>query len=339
MTRPMVLATCELDRPTLDGLAGRFDIEYAITANRRRSLADQGIDRALAEARVLVAEVDSVDKATLAAAPRLDLVISCRASPVNVDLAACAARGVPVCTTPGRNADTTADLTFALILDACRNVTAASMWLRAGQWSAIDSNEPYRIFKGPTLRGRTLGIVGGGAVGRRVARRALGFDMSVLIHDPYLTDTGAPPGATLATLEELLSASDIVSIHVPLTATTIGLIDARRIALMNRGSYLVNASRAAVVDENALITALSSGQLAGAGLDVFNEEPPPTDHPLLAMENVVLTPHIGGASRDVIAAQTEMVAEILTAHSTGGDLPYRARNDLLDFRAVEASGN
>ena len=335
MTNPSVLVTCELDRAQLEPLADRFDITYAITENRRMSLAGM-IPIELATADVIISEIDLVDLDTLEKAPRLDLVVSCRAAPVNVDLAACATRGIPVCTTPGRNADSTADLTFSLILDATRRITEASMWMRRGEWTADNSSEPYRRFKGPTLRGRTLGVVGGGAVGRRVAVRGLGFGMDVLIYDPFLTQEALPPGTTLATLDDLLAQSDVVTLHVPLVKETIGLIDADRLAAMKQGAYLVNASRAAVVIEDALVDSLRSGHLAGAGLDVFREEPPAPQNPLLQLENVVVTPHIAGASYDVIRPQTEMVIEILTAYADGADLPYRAREDLVDFRKVES---
>lgn len=334
MTNPSVLVTCELDRAQLEPLADRFEITYAITENRRTSLAGL-VPTELATADVIISEIDLVDLETLDKAPRLDLVVSCRAAPVNVDLSACAKRNIPVCTTPGRNADSTADLTFSLILDTTRRITEASMWMRRGEWSTNNTSEPYRRFKGPTLRGRTLGVVGGGAVGRRVAMRGLGFGMDVLIYDPFLTQDALPPGTTLATLDDLLAQSDVVTLHVPLVKETVGLIDAPRLAAMKQGSYLVNASRAAVVVEEALVDGLRSGHIAGAGLDVFMEEPPAPQNPLLNLDNVVVTPHIAGASYDVIRPQTEMVIEILTAYADETDLPYRAREDLVDFRKVE----
>lgn len=335
---PTVVVTCEVDREQLDPFADRLDIRYAITENVRKSLADQVSDE-LGAANVIISEVDLVDTVTLAAAPNLELVVSCRASPVNVDLAACAERGVPVCTTPGRNADSTADLSFALILDVTRRITEASMWMRAGKWTNENSSEAYKRFKGPTLRGRTLGVVGGGAVGRRVAERGLGFGMNVLVYDPFLTQDKLPAGTTLATLEQVLADSDVVTLHVPLMHETIGLINETSIATMRQGAYLVNASRAAVVDEAALVSALRSGHLAGAGLDVFMEEPPSLDNPLLQLDNVVVTPHIAGASNDVVRSQTEMVVEILNAYLGGIELPFRAREDLVDFRTVGTPAN
>lgn len=336
MTKPIALVTCPADASLLDALSARVDIRYRPTANRRISLVEQ-ISEELSTAQILVAEIDLVDEATLEAAPHLELIISCRASPVNVDLDACRGRGIPVCTTPGRNADATADLAFALILDATRRVTEASMWMRSGGWKAEDSGEPYRRFKGPTLNNRSLGVVGGGAVGRRVARRGLGFGMDVQVYDPFLSEDQLPEGCRLVSLESLLRSSDIVTLHVPLLESTIGLIDDRSIAQMRAGSYLINASRAAVVVQPALVRSLEEGHLAGAGLDVFADEPPATHDPLLALPNVVVTPHIAGASADVVRSQTAMVVEIASAYLDKSELPYRAREDLIDFRKVDSA--
>ncbi|MBM6588882.1 NAD(P)-dependent oxidoreductase [Brevibacterium sp. RIT 803] len=336
MNKPIAIATCPVDESLLESLNDQVEIRYAQTTNRRISLAEQVADQ-LAEAHIIVAEIDLVDKATLAAAPNLQLVISCRASPVNVDLDACRERGVPVCTTPGRNADSTADLSFALILDVTRRVTEASMWMRSGQWKPEDSGEPYRRFKGPTLNSRTLGVVGGGAVGQRVAQRGLGFGMEVQVYDPFLTQDRLPKGCTIATLDHLLCTSDVVTLHVPLLEDTIGLINEQRLSQMREGAYLVNASRAAVVVQPALVRFLQDGHLAGVGLDVFADEPPAADDPLLELPNVVVTPHIAGASADVVRSQTKMVAEIISAYLDEAELPYRAREDLVDFRKVDAA--
>jgi D-3-phosphoglycerate dehydrogenase len=333
MKKPLALITCPIDTKQIDTLNNQVDIRDCPTKNRRISLAEQ-IPQQLLDAQIIVAETDLVDEATLAAAPNLELVISCRASPVNIDLEACRKRGIPVCTTPGRNADATADLTFALILDTVRRVTEASHWMRKGHWTPNDTGEPYRRFKGPTLSGKTLGVVGGGAVGRRVAQRALGFGMTVIVYDPFLTNNDLPDAMNLVSLDYLLENSDIVTLHVPLVEETISLIDDQRLAQMRQDSYLINASRAAVVVQPALVRSLESRHLAGAGLDVFAEEPPPAEEPLVTLPNVVVTPHIAGASDDVVNAQTAMVVEIINAQIGKTELPYRAREDLVDFRKV-----
>lgn len=326
---PRVLVTAAFDRDVAAELAGEFELTILPPSATGRSLADAGLDDELAAADAVVCELDLLDERALALAANLRLAVSCRAAPVNVDLEACSARGIPVATTPGRNADVTADLTFTLLLSALRNTSRAEAWLRAGSWTTDDVFEPYRIFRGRSLNGRTLGILGGGAVGRRVLARARAFGMTVLVHDPHVAPGSLGVDATLVSLDELLANSDVVTVHVPLMESTIGLLGAAQLATMREGAYLINAGRAAVVEEQPLIDALRSGHLAGAGLDVFWTEPVPTDHPLLSLPNVTLTPHIGGASDDVIVEHSRLAANALRAWQAGGTLPAVANSDAL----------
>ncbi|WP_110336870.1 NAD(P)-dependent oxidoreductase [Prauserella flavalba] len=333
MTTPRVLVTAAFDRHVAEELAAEFDVTVAPPSDTGRSLADAGLDDELAAADAVVCELDLLDERSLAIAGNLRLAVSCRAAPVNIDLDACSRRGVPVATTPGRNADVTADLTFSLLLSALRNTSRAEAWLRAGSWHGDDVFEPYRIFRGLGLRGRTLGILGGGAVGRRVLARARAFGMNVLVYDPYLPGDTFGDEARLVPLEELLACSDVVSVHVPLMESTIGLIGAEQLATMRQGAYLINAGRAAVVEEQPLIDALRGGHLAGAGLDVFWTEPIPADHPLLSLPNVTLTPHIGGASDDVIAEHSRLAAAALRAWHAGAEIPAVANAAALRANA------
>lgn len=273
-----------------------------------RAASDPTFGAALAEADIVIAELDRIDDAALAAAPRLALVVACRANPANVDLAACAARGVEVRTTPGRNADVTADFTLALLLATVRHVPAASAWLREGQWTSDDVFEPYARFRGIGLSGRRLGVVGGGAVGRRVVRRAQGFGMRIAVYDPFLTPGSLGDDVEHLALDDLLASSDIVTLHVPLTPETTGLIGARELALLRPDAYLINAGRAALVERDALLAVLRDGRIAGAGFDVFHDEPLPADDELLTFSNVTLTPHIAGASDDVVVEHSRMAA-------------------------------
>ncbi|MBK1782690.1 NAD(P)-dependent oxidoreductase [Prauserella cavernicola] len=315
--KPRVLVTAAFDQAVADELAADFDLVLTPPSDSGRSLADAGLDDELAAADAVVCELDLLDDRALAIAGGLRLAVSCRAAPVNIDLDACTRRGIPVATTPGRNADVTADLTFALLLSTLRNTSRAEAWLRSGAWSTDDVFAPYREFRGLSLTGRTLGILGGGAVGRRVLARARAFGMTVLVYDPFLAEDAFGEEARVVPLEDLLAASDVVSVHVPLAESTIGLLGAEQIAAMRAGSYLINAGRAAVVEEAPLIEALRSGHLAGAGLDVFWTEPIPRDHPLLSLPTVTLTPHIGGASDDVIVAHSRLAAEALRAWHSG----------------------
>ncbi len=210
----------------------------------------------------------------------------------NIDLAAAAQRGIAVSNTPVVTEDT-ADLTFALILAACRRLGEGERFLRAGKWNAQNPPPPV----GTRVHGATLGIIGFGAIGQAVARRARGFGMKVIYHNrSEKPEAAAETQAEYrADLKALLGEADIISINAPLTAQTQGLIDAEALAACKQGAVLVNTARGPLVDEAALIAALESGHIAAAGLDVFTEEPR-VPEALIAMEQVVLTPHIGSAT-------------------------------------------
>jgi D-3-phosphoglycerate dehydrogenase / 2-oxoglutarate reductase len=316
-----VLVVAPFDDEVIAGLRPRFDLRRAGPAPGPCPLLDIVSPDELRDVRAIVCEVELIDGAALQAAPVLELVICCRSNPVNVDVEACARRGITVATTPARNADVTADLTIALLLDTVRQVSTAQSWLREGRWTSDDLHEPYRRFRGPGLSGRVLGVVGGGAVGRRVAQRARGFGMEVMISDPYLAPDDVQGLAEVVPLEELLTRCDVLTIHAPLSEATRGMIGAAELARLSPEAFVINAGRAAIIDEDALVAALTSGRLAGAGLDVFWEEPLPAGHPLLSLPGVVLTPHIGGASDDVVVHQSRLAARALEAWQRGEEPP------------------
>ena len=319
--QPKVLITAPFSTEIADTIAGDCDLVIRPPEEEGLSLARGPHREYLAEARVLVTEIDLVDQETLDLAPHLELVVSCRAMPVNVDIPACTARGVSVKTTPGRNADVTADFAFALVLATVRQLSRSEEWFRGRNWSAEDVYYPYREFRGMALRGRTLGIVGGGAIGRRMAERARGFGMDRLIYDPFLDQEKLGDAGRLADLDTLMRNSDIVTIHAPLMESTIGLVGAREIALMKSTAFLINAGRAAIVDKDALHQALETRAIQGAGLDVFWEEPVPHDDPFMSLPNVTITPHIAGASDDVVTEHSRLaiahIQEWLSASVTG----------------------
>lgn len=318
---PAVLVTADFDDQIAQQLAERFALTILPPAGGPESLSERLAPSELAPFEAIVCETDQVTAQVLASCPRLRLVVSCRANPVNVDTAACADAGVAVVTTPARNAEVTADLAFTLLLMTVRQASAAERWLRSGNWSAEHPYAAYETFRGMALTGRKLGLVGAGAVGRRVAQRALGFGMEVIGYDPFAVQADLAGLITLTTLSEVMSTSDVVSIHAPLNESTRGLVTATELSLMKPTAFLVNAGRAAIVDENALIEALRSGAIAGAGLDVYWREPLAIDHPLFELEHVVLTPHIGGASDDVIRNHSQQAAAALEAWRTGAALP------------------
>jgi len=249
---------------------------------------------------------DRVDAALLEAAPRLRVVSSVSVGLDHVDLAAATRLGIPVGHTPGVLAETTADLAFALLLAAARRVAEGDRFVRSGAWSAAGdpSAAGFRpdLLLGRDVHGATLGIVGLGAIGLAVARRAEGFGMRVL---GWSRSGREAPGVVAATLPALLQASDFVSLHVALTPETRGLLGREALAQIKPGAIVVNTARGGVVDEDALVEALRSGRVAAAGLDVFAREPLPASSPLLALENVVLTPHLGSAS---VATRERMAA-------------------------------
>jgi len=330
--RPLLLVTAPFDAGIAQDLGNAFDVELVEPSLAGRPIGEMRLDAKLARATGLVCEVDVVDEATLEKAPNLRVVVSCRANPVNIDVAACTARGIPVLTTPARNAEVTADLAFTLLLMTVRHTGRAERWLRSGAWSGDDVFEPYQKFRGIGLAGRTLGILGGGAIGRRMMRRARSFGMGVLIYDPFLPANAFGDEATITGLDEVMSRSDIVTVHVPLTDSTIGLIGDRELRLMHEGAYLINAGRAAVVREGALVNALTKGWIAGAGLDVFWTEPVDPQHPLLALDNVTVTPHIGGASDDVITEHSR-IAECGLLSWIAGERPAAVANPEVFDRA------
>lgn len=315
--RPLVLITAPFLPAVATSLSDDFSVYRFEPLQLGQPLCYYGLNDVLAHARALVVELDRVDVHTLEMAPNLSLIVGCRASPVNVDIAECTRRGIVVSTTPGRKADVTADLTMSLLLATVRHTSRAEAWMRTGAWVEADRWAPYQRFRGIALKGRVLGVVGAGAVGRRVVKRALAFGMEVLVHDPFVPASTLGEEVTVLGLDHVLSRSDVVTIHVPLDPSTTAMIGRREIALMKPGSYIINAGRAAVVDEDALLEALGAGHLAGAGLDVYWAEPLPTNHRLFDLPNVVLTPHIGGASDDVIVEQSRMAAEALRAWAAG----------------------
>jgi D-3-phosphoglycerate dehydrogenase len=285
-------------------------------------------------ADVLVVEADLVHAEVLESVP-IKMIGCCRGEPVNIDLELATRLGIPVFHTPGRNADAVADLTLAFMLGLARHLPAIEATYRGGEAQKIeqaaDYLKMYTRFTGIELGGRTVGLVGLGAVGREVAARVLPFKARVLAYDPYVT---APPaGVTMSALEPLLREADFVSMHAPVTAETHGLLSAERLALMKPTSYFVNTARAALTDENALYELLRSGKIAGAALDVLAEEPLQPGNRFLALPNVVVTPHIGGATVDVTRHQSDIVVDAMEAYLRGERPRWIANPAVLDGKA------
>ncbi len=246
---------------------------------------------ALAGVEVAVTQMAPFTERVLAAAGALRLVVCARGGPVNVNVPAAERLGIAVRSTPGRNAVAAAEHTVALLLAALRHLPENHATVRAGEWRS----DLYALDAcGTELAGTTVGLVGYGAIGARVARVLRAFDADVLVYDPY-----APPDPTVhfvSTVDELLARSRVLSLHARLTDQTRGLIDAAALARLPRGAVLVNTARGGMVDYGAVVDALESGQLAAAAFDVFEAEPIPPGSRLLSAPNVVLTPHLAGAT-------------------------------------------
>ncbi len=276
---------------------------------------------ALRGARVCVTQMAPVTRRILEGAPGLRLVVIGRGGPVNVNLEAAREHGVQVCNAPGRNAAATAEYSVALMLAAMRRIPETSAALAAGRWAG----EFYTYDNcGPGLDGATVGLIGCGAVGSRVARALTAFGARVLLYDPYadqrvLRDLGEP----VADLDDLLRACDVVSLHARLTPRTRGLLGARELALLPEGAVVVNCARGAMLDEEALCDALESGRLAAAGLDVFAVEPPPPGSRLRTAPRLVMTPHLAGANTSVAHNAARIAAAEVGRFLRGEPLAHR----------------
>lgn len=264
-----------------------------------------------------------------AAAPGLRLVGVTRGGPVNVDLAAATRLGVPVAFLPGRNLGAVAEFVLSAMIATMRNVGTASRGMAQGRW---DGGYYRYELCGPELRAATVGLVGLGAIGRRVAELAQAFGARVLAHDPYADAAGAP-GVQLVGLPELLAESDVVSVHARLTEQSRGMFDDAAFATMRPGACFVNTARGELVDEAALARALDSGRLRGAALDVFSPEPPDLDGPLLGRPDVLATPHLAGASRQVAEDSVRRIAAAAKGFLETGQLVDCANPEVLTAAA------
>ncbi len=252
----------------------------------------------------------------------LRAIASTRGTPTNVDVVAATSRGIPVLHTPGRNADAVAEMTVALLFAASRMLISADRDLRAGE-VVKDGRLSYQRFRSWQLAGRTAGIVGLGAVGRATRWRLEGLGMKVIAYDPYNSDA-------THSLEALLAEADVVSVHAAPTPETLGMIGAVQFALMKEGSIYINSARAALHDLDALTEALTSGHLFAAGLDHFEGERLPKGHALLALDNVVLTPHIGGATYDTEVNHSRMIADDLVRLLSGERPKFIVNPEVLE---------
>lgn len=310
----------EEDDPALDVLRQAGCEVVMGRSPRPRPAAD--MTQAIVGIDGVVAGSDNYSAPVIAAADRLKTIVRVGVGYDTVDLAAATAKGIQVGTTPGTNHHAVADYAFGLILASARRIPQHHATTRAGQWVRV---------AGPDVYGKTIGIVGLGAIGKGIARRARGFDMTVLAYDVFRDDAFAQAtGVRYVEMDELLRASDYVTLHTPLLPQTRGLMNADRLALMKPTAYLINTARGELVDLDALLGALQARRLAGAALDVFPTEPP-TGHPILAQENVLVSPHVAGGSIEANRAAGTMACQSVVAVLRGGRVAHCVNPEVYEI--------
>lgn len=318
--KPKILVTGKLPDQIIKNLAELCDIE----ANSEDK--PMGMDAILAlipdKDGLLSMITDRVDEDLMNRAPRLRIISQMAVGYNNIDVDAATLRGITVTNTPGVLTDATAELAFALLLAVARRVVEGDKMVRQGRfrfWA------PF-LFLGSEVSGKTLGIIGMGRIGKAVAKRASGFDMKLIYHNPDRLNVSEEEkyGAQFKGLEALLSEADFVSLHVPLTEKTRHLITKKELVLMKKTAFLINTSRGPVVNEKDLVEALRTGVIAGAGIDVYENEPA-LEPGLALLENAVLLPHVGSGTLETRTKMAEMAAESLLI-GLGGNVPPRMVN-------------
>lgn len=313
MPKPVVLIAEELSPATVDALGPDFEIRNVDGTDRAALLSS------LADAHaVLVRSVTKIDAEAIAAAPQLKVVARAGVGLDNVDIKAATTAGVMVVNAPTSNIISAAELTVGHILSLARHIPAAHASLAAGAWKRSS-------YTGVELYEKTVGIIGLGRIGALITQRLQAFGVSVIAYDPYVTTARAQQlGVELVSLEDLLRRADFTTIHMPKTPETVGMISDEQFALMKPSAFVVNVARGGLIDEDALHRALTSGTIAGAGLDVFVSEPP-KDSPLLALPNVVVTPHLGASTDEAQEKAGVSVAKSVRL-ALGGELVPDAVN-------------
>lgn len=265
------------------------------------------LDR-MRKAELIAVHFCPVGKSVIEAAPHLEIIGTCRTGLSNIDTGEAKEKGITVINARGRLGDAVADFTVGLMICEVRNIARGHEALRQGRWR----RDYHNLGRIPDLPGYTVGLVGFGAIGQGVARRLGGFSMKLLAADPYVSDEIlASHHVERVEIDDLMSRSDFVSIHVDVRPETHNLVDRRRIGLMKPTAYFINTARSEVVDESALIEALQQDRIAGAALDVFREEPLNADHPLLKLDNVTLTPHMSGGSDDAFRRSPQILCRLI----------------------------
>jgi D-3-phosphoglycerate dehydrogenase len=318
---PRVLICDKLPAAGLDLLR-----QAGIELDDRQKLKGAELQEAIRAADGIVVRSDTrITAAELENPGRLRVIVRAGVGVDNIDVAAATRKGIVVMNTPGGNTVSTAEHTITLLMTLARHAAAADASVHQGKWERSK-------FVGTQLAGRTLGVVGLGRIGREVARRAAGMDMKILGFDPFLASAGANQMGieTVSELDQMLPRVDFLTVHTPLTEETRDLLDARRLALLPKGARVINCARGGIINEEALAEALRSGHLAGAALDVFVQEPPPADHPLLQLPNVVVTPHLGASTVEAQLSVAREAAQLLSDYLNRGVIGFAVNMAAVD---------
>ena len=320
---PRVLVADKLETPGLEGMR-----QAGLELDVRPGLKGEELCEALRAADgVIVRSGTTLTARELEQPGKLRVIVRAGVGVDNIDVATATRRGILVMNTPGGNTVSTAEQTIALLFALARHTAAAAASLRAGKW------ERSR-FTGTQLAGKTIGIVGLGRIGREVARRCAGLDMKVIGYDPFIT-AAASGYEVVDRLDALLPQCDFLTVHTPLSEETRGLIGAEQLAKLPAGARVINCARGGIIDESALLAALESGHIAGAALDVFETEPPPPDHPLLAHPAVVATPHLGASTVEAQLSVAREAGQLMVDYLTRGVVGFAVNMPTLDRAELE----
>lgn len=338
-----ILFTAEYDESLIDEINALGEVEIMGWAKGDPILTEEELIEHSKDKEIIITSYDKITSEVIDGAPNLKLIACTRATPVNVDTEYAKSKGIKVIYTPGRNSDSTAEHTIALMLSVARNIPMAYKALKEGKYTndvvadneakeglrkdvvwSFDENSPYVVFKGQELKDKTLGIIGYGSIGRRVADLAMAFGMNILVYDPFVSEIDVDRiGRKKVDLDYLYANSDFVTVHLKVTESTKGMINEEAFKKMKNTAYFINCARAAVVDEDALISALREGEIAGAALDVYASEPIHSNHPFITeLDNVVITPHIAGATYDILTNHTKMVIGEINRFKSGEPLLF-----------------
>ena len=315
-----------------------------------RVLEPEELIQEIQDIDVFIVEFEEITEEVLARSKHLKLIASVRAGPqANIDIEAATRRGIPILYSPGRSSDVVADFTIGLLLAATRYIAKGHLLVKTCQLTEVNprrlgfahrdivwvtndpENFPYLKLKGIGLTGKTLGILGLGAIGKEVARRAVAFKMNVIAHDPYvLRDEAERIGVRLVDKDTLFREADFVSVHVKVEPETAALVGKKELEIMKPTAFFINTARAAIVDQKAFYRVLKERRIAGAALDVFENEPLKPDDPLLDLDNVVLTPHIAGACYDNYEKASSIVTCGIEDYLKGARPQHVVNPDVLD---------